>query len=124
MKAMLDACLGNIEENPGELQSDWEHQGFPEEEAAVKSFGALNKEQGFPEEEAAVKSFGALKKQQGFPEEEAAVKPFGALNKQQGFSEEEAAVKSFGALNKQHGDLPVAARRRWKSKKPTQLFSM
>jgi hypothetical protein len=35
-----------MEANPGELQTDWEHQGFSEEEAAVKSFGALTKQPG------------------------------------------------------------------------------
>jgi hypothetical protein len=46
MKTMLDACLGKMEVHPVELQSEWEHQEVPEEEAPVKYFGALRNSMG------------------------------------------------------------------------------
>jgi hypothetical protein len=43
MKAMLDACIENMEANPGEMLSKVEHEKVPKEEAAVKPVGALRK---------------------------------------------------------------------------------
>jgi hypothetical protein len=42
MKALLDACLEKLEENPGELQCIVVHQVGPKEEAAVEIIVALN----------------------------------------------------------------------------------
>jgi hypothetical protein len=41
MKAMLEACLENMEANPEEIKSAAKHQLDPKEEATVKTIGAL-----------------------------------------------------------------------------------
>jgi hypothetical protein len=46
MKAMLDACLENMEENPGEQKSVAVRGEVPKEEAAAKSSRALKKRHG------------------------------------------------------------------------------
>jgi hypothetical protein len=46
MKAMLDACLENMEENPGERKSVAVRGEVPKEEAAAKSSRALKKRHG------------------------------------------------------------------------------